>query len=41
MFQTKNWVENQDYWKERTKNFEDKLSDKLHEELQKHLLIKE
>ena len=25
-----NWVENQDYWIERTKNLEDKLSDRLH-----------
>ena len=30
-----NWVENQDYWIERTKNLEDKLSDRLHEELTK------
>ena len=36
-----NWVENQDYWIERTKNLEDKLSDRLHEELTKLLLIKE
>ena len=34
MFQIKsNWVENQDYWIERTKLLEDKLSDRLHEEL--------
>ena len=30
-----NWVENQDYWIERTKNLEDKLSDRLHDELTK------
>ena len=36
-----NWVENQDYWIERTKSLEDKLSDRLHEELTKVLLIKE
>ena len=30
-----NWVENQDYWIERTKLLEDKLSDRLHEELTK------
>ena len=35
------WVENQDYWVERTKLLEDKLSDRLHEELTKHLLTKE
>ena len=29
----KNWVENPDYWVQLTKNIEDKLSDKLHEEL--------
>ena len=29
----KNWVENSDYWVQLTKNIEDKLSDKLHEEL--------
>ena len=34
----KNWVENQDYWVERTKNIEDKLSDKLHEELTKSFI---
>ena len=31
----KNWVNNPDYWVERTKYMEDKLSDKLHEELMK------
>ena len=36
-----NWVENQDYWIERTKNLEDKLSDRLHEELTKTFMIKE
>ena len=36
-----NWVENQDYWIERTKYLEDQLSDRLHEELTKVLLIKE
>ena len=29
----KNWVENSDYWVQLTKNIEDKLSDKLHQEL--------
>ena len=29
----KNWAENSDYWIERSKYIEDKLSDKLHEEL--------
>ena len=29
----KNWVENYDYWVQLTKNIEDKLSDKLHQEL--------
>ncbi len=29
----KNWVENSDYWVQRTKSIEDKLSDKLHQEL--------
>jgi len=36
----KNWVENQDYWVERTKNIEDKLSDKLHEALTKSFIDK-
>ncbi len=35
-----NWVENQDYWIERTKNIEDKLSDRLHEELTKTFIDK-
>ena len=35
-----NWVENQDYWIERTKNLEDKLSDALHEELTKSFIDK-
>ena len=36
----KNWVENQDYWVERTKLLEDKLSDRLHEELTKSFIDK-
>ena len=36
----KNWVENQDYWIERTKILEDKLSDRLHEELAKSFIDK-
>ena len=36
----KNWVENQDYWIERTKSLEDKLSDRLHEELTKTFIDK-
>ena len=35
-----NWVENQVYWVERTKNLEDKLSDRLHEELTKSFIDK-
>ena len=35
-----NWVENQDYWVERTKKLEDKLSDRLHEELTKSFIDK-
>ena len=35
-----NWVENQDYWIEKTKNLEDKLSDRLHEELTKTFIDK-
>ena len=35
-----NWVENQDYWIERTKLLEDKLSDRLHEELIKSFINK-
>ncbi len=34
------WVENQDYWVERTKSLEDKLSDRLHEELTKSFIDK-
>ena len=34
------WVENQDYWVERTKFLEDKLSDRLHEELTKSFIDK-
>ena len=36
----KNWVENSDYWIQLTKNIEDKLSDKLHEELTKSFIDK-
>ena len=36
----KNWVDNSDYWIERTKNMEDNLSDKLHEELTKTFIDK-
>jgi len=36
----KDWVENQDYWIERTKILEDKLSDRLHEELTKSFIDK-
>jgi ATP-dependent RNA helicase SUPV3L1/SUV3 len=35
-----NWVENQNYWVERTKTLEDKLSDRLHEELTKTFIDK-
>ena len=35
-----NWVENQDYWVEKTKLLEDKLSDRLHEELTKTFIDK-
>ena len=35
-----NWVENQDYWIEKTKFLEDKLSDRLHEELTKTFIDK-
>ena len=34
----KGWVDNSDYWIARTKNMEDKLSDKLHEELTKSFI---
>ena len=33
-----NWVDNQDYWIERTKYLEDQLSDRLHEELTKSFI---
>ena len=36
----KNWTSNPDYWVERTKYIEDKLSDKLHEELTKSFIDK-
>ena len=36
----KNWSNNSDYWVERTKYIEDKLSDKLHEELTKSFVDK-
>jgi ATP-dependent RNA helicase SUPV3L1/SUV3 len=36
----KNWVENADYWVQLTKNIEDNLSDKLHEELTKSFIDK-
>jgi len=36
----KSWVNNPDYWTERTKYIEDKLSDKLHEELMKSFVDK-
>ena len=36
----KNWTSNADYWIERTKYIEDKLSDKLHEELTKSFIDK-
>ena len=35
-----NWVENQEYWIEKTKSLEDKLSDRLHEELTKTFIDK-
>ena len=35
-----NWVENQDYWIEKTKNLEDRLSDRLHEELTRTFIDK-
>ncbi len=35
-----NWVENADYWIAKTKNIEDKLSEKLHEELSKSFVDK-
>jgi ATP-dependent RNA helicase SUPV3L1/SUV3 len=36
----KNWVENSDYWIQLTKSIEDKLSDKLHDELTKSFIDK-
>ena len=36
----KGWINNCDYWIERTKDMEDKLSDKLHEELTKSFIDK-
>ena len=36
----KNWVNHSDYWIERTKYMEDKLSDRLHEELMKSFVDK-
>jgi len=35
-----NWIENQDYWIQKTKFLEDKLSDRLHEELTKTFIDK-
>ena len=36
----KNWVENSDYWIQMSKNIEDSLSDKLHNELTKSFIDK-
>ena len=36
----KNWVENSDFWVQLTKSIEDKLSDKLHDELTKSFIDK-
>jgi ATP-dependent RNA helicase SUPV3L1/SUV3 len=36
----KNWIENSDYWIQQTKSIEDKLSDKLHEELTRSFIDK-
>ena len=36
----RNWVENNDYWIAKTKHIEDKLSDRLHEELSKSYVDK-
>jgi ATP-dependent RNA helicase SUPV3L1/SUV3 len=36
----KSWANNSDYWVERTQHIEDKLSDKLHEELTKSFIDK-
>ena len=35
-----NWIENQSYWIEKTKHLEDRLSDRLHEELTKTFIDK-
>ena len=35
-----NWIENQDYWVKKTKLLEDKLSDRLHDELTKTFIDK-
>jgi len=35
-----NWIKNQDYWIEKTKHLEDRLSDRLHEELSKTFIDK-
>ena len=35
-----NWTESQDYWVEKTKHLEDRLSDRLHEELTKTFIDK-
>jgi ATP-dependent RNA helicase SUPV3L1/SUV3 len=35
-----NWIENQGYWIEKTKHLEDRLSDRLHEELTKTFIDK-
>ena len=35
-----NWVQNQEYWIEKTKHLEDRLSDRLHEELTKTFIDK-
>jgi ATP-dependent RNA helicase SUPV3L1/SUV3 len=35
-----NWVENQNYWIEKTKLLEDRLSERLHEELTKTFIDK-
>ena len=36
--QAKNWVDEEDYWKERTREVEDRLSDALHEALTKRFV---
>ena len=40
MLLIKKLVENSDYWVQLTKNIEDKLSDKLHDELTKSFIDK-